>query len=158
MSELETPPRTLLRALGPGFVGASTLTLIHQGARAVLEHPPRMDVLGMRALKKVSRWLGVRPAHGRTLYLQSLAGDLISNSLYYALVAMGRPRRIYLKGALLGALAGLSAVVLPPYLGLGKHPSRARRSTAFLTVAWYTLGGLGSAHAARRSLLQPTAS
>jgi len=154
MSELETRPRTLFRALGPGFVGATTLTLIHQGARAVLEHPPRMDVLGMRALKKVSRWLGVRPAHGRTLYLQSLAGDLISNSLYYALVAMGRPRRLYLKGVLLGALAGLGAVVLPPYLGLGERPSRARRSTAFLTVAWYTLGGLGSAHAARRALLE----
>jgi hypothetical protein len=97
----------------------------------------------------------MRPAQGRTLYLQSLVGDLISNSLYYALVAMGRPRHIYLKGALLGALAGLGAVVLPPYLGLGKQPSRARRSTAFLTVAWYTLGGLGSAHAARRSLLEP---
>jgi hypothetical protein len=154
MSELETQPRTLLRALGPGFVGATSLTLIHQGARAVLKHPPRMDVLGMRALKKVSRWLGVRPAHGRTLYLQSLVGDLLSNSLYYALVAMGRPRHIYLKGVLLGALAGLGAVVLPPYLGLGKRPGRARRSTEFLTVAWYTLGGLGSAYAARRTLLE----
>jgi hypothetical protein len=153
MSELETQPRTLLRALGPGFVGALSLTIVHQGARSVLKHPPRMDVLGMRSLKKISKWLGVRPAHGRTLYLQSLVGDLLSNTLYYALVATGRPRRLYLKGALLGALAGLGAVVLPPYLGLGERPSRARRSTAFLTVAWYTLGGLGSAHAARRSLL-----
>ncbi|HEX8824352.1 MAG TPA: hypothetical protein VF794_30805 [Archangium sp.] len=153
MSELETQPRNLLHALGPGFVGAVSLTLVHQGARAVLKHPPRMDVLGMRSLKKVSRWLGMRPAHGRALYLQSLVGDLISNTLYYALVATGRPRRLYLKGALLGALAGLGAVVLPPYLGLGEGPSRARRSTSFLTVAWYTLGGLGSAHAARGALL-----
>ncbi len=155
MSELETQPRTLFRALGPGFVGATSLTLIHQAARALLEHPPRMDVLGMRSLKKVYKWLGLRPAKGRALYLQSLVGDLVSNSLYYALVAMGRPRHIYLKGALFGALAGLGAVVLPPYLGLGEGPSRARRSTSFLTVAWYTLGGLGSAHAARRSLLTP---
>lgn len=153
MSELVSQPRGFLQSLGPGFAGALSLTLVHQGARAVLEHPPRMDVFGMRAIQKLSRRLGKRPAHGRVLYRQSLVGDLISNTLYYALVAMGRPRRIYLRGALLGALAGLGAVVLPPYLGLGERPSRARRSTAFLTVAWYTLGGLGAAHAAKRSLL-----
>jgi hypothetical protein len=153
MSELAPEPRHLFRALGPGFVGAVSLTLVHQGARAVLRHPPRMDVLGMRALKKGARLLGLRPAHGRELYWQSLAGDLVSNTLYYALVAMGHPRRIYLRGALLGMLAGLGAVVLPPYLGLGERPSRARRSTSLLTVAWYTLGGLGAASAARRSLL-----
>ena len=155
MSELTTPPRSLFRSLGPGFAGAVSLTLVHQGARAVLRHPPRMDVLGMRALKKGARMLGLRPAHGRELYWQSLAGDLVSNTLYYALVAMGRPRHIYLRGLLLGALAGLGAVVLPPYLGLGKGPSRAKRSTSVLTVAWYTLGGLGAAHAARRALLAP---
>ncbi|WP_257454790.1 hypothetical protein [Archangium lipolyticum] len=155
MSELVSPPRGFFQSLGPGFAGALSLTLVHQGARAVLDHPPRMDVLGMRSLKKVSRWLGLRPAHGRALYRQSLIGDLVSNTLYYALVAVGRPRRIYLRGALLGALAGLGAVVLPPYLGLGERPSRAKRSTAFLTVAWYTLGGLGAARAARRSLLTP---
>ncbi|MFL5352903.1 hypothetical protein [Archangium sp.] len=153
MSELVSQPRGFLQSLGPGFAGALSLTLVHQGARAVLEHPPRMDVFGMRALKKLSRWLGKRPAHGRVLYQQSLVGDLLSNTLYYALVSLGRPRRIYLRGAFLGALAGLGAVVLPPYLGLGERPSRARRSTAFLTVAWYTLGGLGAARAAKRSLL-----
>ncbi|WNG33490.1 hypothetical protein F0U60_07495 [Archangium minus] len=153
MSELVSQPRGFLQSLGPGFVGAASLTLVHQGARALLKHPPRMDVLGMRSLKKLSRWLGRSPAHGRELYQQSLIGDLVSNTLYYALVAMGRPRRIYLRGALLGVLAGVGAVVLPPYLGLGERPSRARRSTAFLTVAWYTLGGLGAARAAKRSLL-----
>lgn len=153
MSEFVSQPRGFLKSLGPGFAGALSLTLVHQGARAVLEHPPRMDVFGMRAIQKLSRRLGKRPAHGRVLYRQSLVGDLISNTLYFALVAMGRPRRIYLRGAFLGALAGLGAVVLPPYLGLGERPSRARRSTAFLTVAWYTLGGLGAAQAAKRSLL-----
>jgi hypothetical protein len=107
----------------------------------------------MRAIQKLSRRLGKRPAHGRVLYRQSLVGDLIGNTLYYALVSLGRPRHIYLRGACLGALAGLGAVVLPPWLGLGERPSRARRSTALLTVAWYTLGGLGAARAAKRSLL-----
>ena len=142
-------PRLLLRALGPGLVGATSLTLVHEGARRVLAHPPRMDVLGKRALKKGIRWLGARPAHGARLHRQSLAGDLLSNSLFYSLVALGRPKRPYLRGAVLGLLAGLGAVVLPPYLGLGRGPSRARASTSLLTVAWYTLGGLAAARATR---------
>ena len=151
MSELSlsSQPRRYLRALGPGLVGSLSLTLIHEGARRVLQHPPRMDVLGKRSLKKGFRWLGLRPAHGRRLHRQSLAGDLISNSLFYSLVAMGRPKHPYLRGAILGALAGLGAVVLPPYLGLGRRPSRARTSTALLTVAWYLLGGLSAARATR---------
>lgn len=153
MSELVSQPRGFLQSLGPGLAGAVSLTLVHQGARAVLKHPPRMDVLGMRSIQKLSKTLGLPTPHGRALYQQSLIGDLISNTVYYALVSMGRPRRIYLRGALLGALAGLGAVVLPPYLGLGERPSRAKRSTAFFTVLWYTLGGLGSARAAKRSLL-----
>lgn len=142
-------PRLLLRALGPGLVGATSLTLVHEGARRVLAHPPRMDVLGKRALKKGIRWFGGRPAHGRRLHRQSLAGDVLSNSLFYSLVALGRPKRPYLRGAVLGLLAGLGAVVLPPYLGLGRRPARARTSTSLLTIAWYTLGGLAAARATR---------
>lgn len=145
-------PRLWVAALGPGLVGATSLTLLHEGARRVLEHPPRMDVLGKRALKKGARALGLRPARGRRLHRQALVGDLVSNSLFYALVALGRPRRPFLRGAVLGLLAGLGAVVLPPSLGLGRRPSRARSSTSLLTVAGYTLGGLAAARATRSLL------
>jgi hypothetical protein len=143
-------PRLFFRALGPGFWGATSLTLVHEGARRVLKHPPRMDVLGMRALEKAVRWTGGKPARGWRLHRQALVADLLSNSLFYALVAVGRPKRPYLRGTVLGLLAGLGAVVLPPYLGLGKAPSRARPSTSLLTVAWYTLGGLMAARSTRR--------
>ncbi len=143
-------PRLFFRALGPGLWGATSLTLVHEGARRVLKHPPRMDVLGKRALEKAVRWTGGKPARGRKLHRQSLVADIVSNSLFYALVAMGRPKRPYLRGGALGLLAGLGAVVLPPYLGLGKAPSRARPSTSLLTVAWYTLGGLMAARSTRK--------
>ncbi|KFE71229.1 hypothetical protein [Hyalangium minutum] len=151
MSEIQTVPesRRFLSALGPGLAGALSVTLIHEGARRVLSHPPRMDVLGKRSLKKGLRWFGVRPSHGRRLHRQALVGDIISNSLFYALVALGRPRRPYLRGVLLGTLAGVGAVLLPPFLGLGRSPRRAKRSTALLTVAWYLLGGLSAARATR---------
>ncbi len=151
MSEITVVPesRLFMRALGPGLAGALSVTLIHEGARRVLSHPPRMDVLGKRSLKKGARWLGLRPSHGRRLHRQALAGDLITNSLFYALVALGRPRRPYVRGALLGGLAGLGAVFLPPILGLGRRPSQARPSTSLLTVAWYLLGGLSAARVTR---------
>ena len=151
MSDITAVPasRHFLSALGPGLAGALSVTLIHEGARRVLEHPPRMDVLGMRSLKKGIRWLGLRPSHGRRLHRQALVGDFVTNSLYYALVALGRPRRPYLRGVLLGGLAGLGAVLLPPVLGLGRRPSQARPSTALLTVAWYLFGGLGAARVTR---------
>jgi len=141
--------RRFLSALGPGLAGALSVTLIHEGARRVLAHPPRMDVLGKRSLKKGFRWFGLRPSHGKRLHRQALVGDIIANSLYYALVALGRPRRPYLRGVLLGGLAGVGAVLLPPFLGLGRRPSQAKPSTALLTVAWYLLGGLGAARATR---------
>lgn len=143
------PPRNLLSALGPGVVGALTVTLLHEGAREQLEHPPRMDVLGKRSLKRLLKLLGRSPAHGKRLHQQALVGELISNTLYYALVALGRPRRPYLRGAVLGLLAGVGAVVLPRYLGLGKRPSSEQPTTAMLTVTWYFLGGLEAAGATR---------
>ena len=149
MNLIENEPRFGLRALGPGLVGAAGVTLLHEGLRRVLPDPPRMDVLGMRALAKGQRLLGRRPARGRRLHRQALLGDLVANTLYYALVSLGRPRRPFLRGALLGTLAGVGAVVLPPYLGLGKRPARAQPHTALLTVAYYTLAGLGAAGATR---------
>ncbi|MCY1044634.1 hypothetical protein OV208_25175 [Corallococcus sp. bb12-1] len=150
MIEPPAPPRIVFRALGPGLVGATALTLVHESARRVLKHPPRMDVLGMRSLKKGIRFFGGEPARDRQLHRQTLAADLVSNGLFFSLVALGRPKRPYLRGAVLGLLAGLGAVALPPWLGLGKAPSQARPSTSLLTVAWYTLGGLAAARATRR--------
>lgn len=150
------PPRFLFRALGPGLAGSVALTLIHEGARRVLEHPPRMDVYGKRSMRLASRYLGRRPARGQRLYRQAMVGDLVSNTLYFALVALGRPRRPYVRGTLLGSLAGVGAVLLGPKLGLGKKPSSDTPATSTLTVLWYTLGGLGAAWATRRLLPRPT--
>lgn len=149
------PPRFFFSALGPGLAGSVALTLIHEGARHVLKHPPRMDVYGKRSMRLASRYLGRKPAHGKRLYRQAMVGDLVSNALYFALVAVGRPRRPYLRGTLLGSLAGVGAVLLGPKLGLGRKPSRDVPTTSTLTVLWYTLGGLGAAWATRRLLPRP---
>ncbi|MFL6230884.1 MAG: hypothetical protein ACJ741_19080 [Pyrinomonadaceae bacterium] len=132
---------SFFRALGSGLVGAVALTAIHETARRFLTDAPRMDVLGMRAVAKSLRAFDQEapvPLHEITL-----AGDILSNSLYYSLVAVGDARTAMLRGAALGAAAGVGAVLLPEPLGLGAQPSRSAATQA-MTVAWYLAGGLAA--------------
>lgn len=141
----------VLRALGSGIAGALALTVVHEVGRRVLPHAPRMDRIGMRALRDAVRMAGGTPAHGRRLYRQTLLGDLLGNALYYSLAGSHRSGRSLRRGLLLGAAAGLGAVLLPPVLGLGRSPGAKAPVTPLLTVAWYTVGGLAAA-TARRAL------
>ncbi|MGH9941993.1 MAG: hypothetical protein ACRD9R_06505 [Pyrinomonadaceae bacterium] len=136
-----------LRALGSGFVGACALTLIHETARRALPGvAPRLDVLGMRAIKKTARAAGDQsPPAGEELRRLALAGDIFSNSLYFSLVGVGGRRQALTCGALLGLSAGVGAVLLPGPLGLGRDASARTPQTQALTVAWYVAGGLAAA-------------
>ena len=142
---------SFLKAMGSGFAGALALTAIHEAVRRVSPDAPRMDVLGMRAIAKSLRAAGAETPDEDTLFGVTLAGDIASNSLYYALVGMGDPKNAVARGALLGLAAGLGAVLLPGPLGLGTDASARTRETQLMTVAWYTAGGL-VAGAAMQSL------
>ena len=136
-----------LKALTSGLVGACGLTLVDETARRFVKDAPRMDVLGMRALARTMNAAGQTPPSDDKLHGAALAGDIISNSLYYSLVGVGQERGALLRGALLGAGAGLGAVVLPPRLNLGSDASARTAQTQLMTVAWYTIGGLAAAAA-----------
>ena len=72
----------------------------------------------------------------------TLAADLATNSLYYALTAAGGAERAVTVGAALGAVAGAGAVLLPPHLHLGDAEVRRTPATAALAFAMYSGGGL----------------
>ena len=131
-----------------GAIGAGVLTLIHQGARRRLPRAPRMDVLGMRAVDRVTEWMGARVLPRPQLQRAALAGDLIANSLYYSMVPGRTASNTWRRGLMLGAMAGVGALSLPERLGLGTPPDSDSRSNQFMTVAWYVLGGLAAAAAA----------
>lgn len=133
----------ILRAFGSGLAGACALTLIHETARRFVPNAPRMDVIGMRALSKTARAVDVEPP--APLHEAALVGDLVSNSLYYSLVAAGSREDALRNGALLGLAAGLGAVALPGPLGLGHQPTERTPATQLMTVAWYLAGGLAAA-------------
>ena len=80
-----------------------------------------------------------QPARNPALYNMALAGDMVFNSAYYSL-ATTWPR-----GAALGLLAGIGALVLPRKMGLGDPPKSELLSNQIMTVAWYLVGGLAAA-------------
>ena len=111
------------------------------------EDAPRMDVLGERGLRKLLGLANVPQPDHDTAYGLTLAGDLLSNGLYYSMV--GRGKGTWWRGALLGVAAGVGGVVLPGPLGLGEAPSNRTPQTKAMTVAWYTIGGLAAAATSR---------
>lgn len=140
----------LTHALGAGLVGAASLTVLHEITRRTVPDAPRLDELGMhliaRSLQKVNQPVPER----KKLFTISMIGDLISNSLYYSLVGVGKDsNQVWLRGGVLGLLAGLGAVVLPSSMGLGEAPTNRTRVTQLLTIALYLVGGVVSAAAYR---------
>lgn len=140
---------SVLKALGSGLAGACVLTLVHETVRRLVPDAPRMDVLGMRAIKRTMRGIGETPPAADELRHMALAGDVVGNGLYYSLVALGGKENAWRAGALLGLGAGIGAILLPAPLGLGAGPSARTPQTQAMTVAWYLAGGLAAAAAYR---------
>jgi hypothetical protein len=135
-------------ALASGLAGAAALTLLHESARRIIPHAPRVDVIGMRGIRRPMQAMGMRPPRGRTLFGLSLLGEIASNAAYYALVGIGKPRHALRRGTALGLAAGVGCVLLPPVMGLGRQPHRRAPYTQLMTIAWYTVGGIAAALAA----------
>lgn len=145
----------LLPSLAAGLAGAVALTALHEAARRLRPHDaPRMDVLGERGLRRLLAKADAAQPAEPTAYALTMAGDVISNALYYSLVGSG-PRSLR-RGWLLGVVAGVGGVALPGPLGLGTAPSGRTPQTRAMTVAWYTVGGVvaGAVAAALRQRRQ----
>ena len=138
---------SVLQALSSGLAGAVAVTLVHETARRFIPDAPRMDVLGMRAIARGMYKMDEQPPEGEELFRWSILGDLVSNTLYYSLVATGQ--QPWFKGVLMGSLAGVGGVLLPGPLGLGTEPSGRTPQTKAMTIAWYLLGGLVTAAVAQ---------
>ncbi len=132
-------------ALESGFVGACTLTAVHEVARRVLPDAPRLDLLGGRALTRLLKTMDQPLAAPAQLQRLALVGDLVANTLYYSLVGAGASKRLWLRGILLGGLADIGAIRTPGPLGLGREPSTRTPVTQAMTIGWYLLGGLAAA-------------
>jgi len=133
---------TFSTALLAGGIGAVATNLLHEVVRRLTPDAPRVDLLGMQALSRLLHVAGLPTPDHSALYTMTLLGDLASNSAYFALVGTGPRERAITVGSALGLAAGVGAVYLPPYLGLSTRPTERTATTAALTVALYSSGGL----------------
>jgi len=128
-----------------GVAGAVALTAIHELARRRVPDAPRLDVLGMRALRRwVPAFQHERPRSSR-LRGWAVAGDLVANTLYYAAVPASTPGATWQRASALGVAAGAGASLLPKPMGLGEPPHRESPGNQWMTVAWYSAGALVAA-------------
>ncbi len=132
----------LISAIAGGFAGATVLTLLHETIRRIDTNAPRMDLLGMEAIDKSLTAANAKVPEEDNLFKITMVGDIISNSFYYSLAAIGDEKKVIVRGALLGFAAGLGAVYLPKPLGLNESPSNRTSETKLLTVGLYLAGGL----------------
>ena len=130
-----------------GLAGACALTLLNESIKKLDKDAPRMDLLGMNAVARLMKGNNILTQTAGKLFPVALAGDLVSNSLYYSMADTGDRRKTLVRGALLGLGAGLGAVVLPKTLGLNDEATTRTLKTKVLTVSWYVIGGLVAAAA-----------
>ncbi|MFC4211072.1 hypothetical protein ACFOWA_07765 [Pedobacter lithocola] len=136
-----------------GLIGAVALNLLHEG----LKHKkgtPRIDLLGEEALTKILNVFDVSIDGKSKRYQATLAGDIISNSLYYSLIGNGSSTFIWHRAILSGLTAGIGAVTLPVPMGLDEKPVAKTNQVKMLTIAYYLAGALVTATALK--LIKPT--
>jgi hypothetical protein len=136
-----------LASMTSGLISSVALTFLHQTLKNNVSHAPRMDKLGMEALKDTLNAAGVAVPGKKKLYYSTMIGDIAGNAGYYSLVGMN-PRNSILTGAALGLMAGIGAITLPGKLGLSEQYSNETRKTQLLTLGLYVSAGLiaGAVH------------
>src|SRR5688572_11614784 len=98
-------------AIQGGLMSASTLSLIQEAIGNMDPKAPAMKLLGKPGiLRKIKK----RTKQGKSpdkLYIR-LVNELLSGAAYYGFKALGKRKNAVLKGGLLGAGAGLTALLL----------------------------------------------
>jgi hypothetical protein len=128
-----------------GLAGAVALNILHETVRRFDHNAPQVHLVGEEALSKSIKSAGLEPPTGNALYAATLAGDIVSNALYYSLIGAGKKKNLLWRGAGYGLAAGIGALTLTKPLGLSDAPVTKTTETKVLTVAWYLFGGLVAA-------------
>jgi hypothetical protein len=126
-----------------GIAGAAALTLMNEGIKKTNTNAPRLDLLGQNALAKFVKGNDMLSKTAQQFF--PMAGDLISNSLFFGMARGDSAAATLVRGALLGLGAGIGAVALPEPLGLESQHTNRTNQTKIMTVAWYVIGGLVAA-------------
>lgn len=132
------------KALLAGLGGAIALNILHESFKK-RNDMPRIDLLGEEALQSILQRFGRPITNENSLYLATLGGDLLSNALFYSLIASGERKNVWGKAVTLGLSAGAGAVLLPEKIGLDSDTTSRTEKTRLITIGYYLFGALVTA-------------
>lgn len=131
-----------IKNLVAGLAGAVALNLLHETLKKESKQVPRVDLLGEEAVQKVVRYFGGNITNRKELYQTTLAGDILSNALYYSLIGAGDSKSIWPKAIAMGVTAGIGAITLPEPMGLDPKPVAKNNQIKAMTIGYYVFGAI----------------
>lgn len=119
-----------------GLGGAIALNLLHEIVRNNFDNVPEVNKVGEEALNKSLETVDMKITEKDQLYAATLAGDVISNGIYYATTATSGFNLVS------GVAAGVGAVMLPEKMGLDDSPVAGSTQKKLMTVGYYLFGAV----------------
>lgn len=119
-----------------GLGGAIALNIVHEIIRNKFDNVPEVNKVGEEALNKALETVDLKITNKDQLYAATLAGDVVSNGLYYAATATSGFNLVS------GLAAGVGAVVLPKNMGLDESPVAETTQKKIMTVGYYLFGAV----------------
>src|SRR5215469_6645653 len=105
-------------AAAGGLAGTITVASLHEALRRITPNAPRMDLLDMELIRKGLKNMNKEVPSEAELQRWAVGSELFCDTAYYGLAGIGGKKSALLRGALLGLVAGITAVVLPKSFGL----------------------------------------
>src|SRR3954469_17833549 len=99
-----------LASLAAGLAGTVTVASLHEALKRVTPNAPRMDELDMELIRKGLQRIKVETPERGDLQRWAVAGELVCDTTYFGLVALGKKKGAWMRGAALGLVAGLSTL------------------------------------------------
>ncbi|KQT31500.1 hypothetical protein ASG22_18390 [Chryseobacterium sp. Leaf405] len=119
-----------------GLGGAIALNLLHETIRKNFDNVPEINKVGEEALNKALDKVDMKITNHDQLYAATLAGDVVSNGIYYATTATTSFNIVS------GIAMGMGAVLLPEKMGLDDAPVAKTTEKKVMTVAYYLFGAI----------------
>lgn len=118
-----------------GLGGAIALNIIHEVIRKNFNNVPHINEVGEEVLVKVMDHTPLNITGKQNIYATTLAGDILSNGLYYATTATKH-------NLASGLIMGIAAIALPKQLGLDDKPVAGNNKKKAMTIGYYIAGAL----------------
>ena len=135
--------------LAGGLAGTLAVASLHEAMKKMTPDAPRIDILNRELIRKGLKRMNKDVPGEDELQRWSVGGEIFCDTAYYSLAGMGGKRGVWFRGAVLGLIAGVTAVILPKPLGLPEEPSNKTMGTRLMTIGLYVVGGIVSAAVAQ---------